>query len=221
MAVPNRISQLSQFWLPSLLFILSVVSILFTLRNDEIPVIGPNERSVMDSSDLEASRFMINQALQSSRWQNFCERRNETLDGLRFKNFDSSREGARWTETRRHLPQREQDALLRCQNATLGLTEGSYPSCLFLTPKAAGKNPGLYLVEMTMELRAQGKKKIFSCAEALAHPEQAIELVAWYSYYWTAHANKKPMRFERLTGGTRVFPPIAQNAEGSTASSRP
>ncbi|HYX33304.1 MAG TPA: hypothetical protein VE954_09335 [Oligoflexus sp.] len=222
MAVPpKRFASLSQFWLPSLLFVLSVVSILFTLRNDDIPVIGPTtERPLLDTSDLDSHRHEIEQALQgSSSWQIWCEKQQDAVASVRVAHFDQNPEDARWTDLRRHMPQREQDALLRCQNAvrTVG---GPMHACLFLTANDKKKSPGLHLVELTLELRAQGRKKVYSCAEALKS-DQPVELAAWYTYSWTSNANKKPLRFERLTGGTRIFPPLAQNAERSTASSQP
>jgi len=225
MAVPpNRFASLSQFWLPSLLFVLSVVSILFTLRNNEIPVLGPTERAIIASSDLEAHRHVINQALQgSATWRTWCERTGEALASVRFADFNQDKDDSRWTSLRRFIPQREQDAWLRCQNAGR-LTEGPMHACLFLHAKEKGKaessKPGLHLIELTLELRAQGRKKLLSCSEALA-AEQAVELAVWYTYYAVKDSSKKPLRFERLTGGTRIFPPLAQNAERSAASNRP
>lgn len=220
MAVPpNRVASLSQFWLPAGLFVLSVVSILFTLTTDEdIPVIGPVERATLDSSDLEAHRNIINQALQgSAHWRTWCEKPEEALASIRFANFDSNANDPRWTELRRHFPQREQDMLLRCQNAER-VQDGPMHTCVFLGSKTA--HAELHLIEITLELREQGRKKVYSCMEALK-AEQPVELAAWYTYSWTHETGKKSVRFERLTGGTRIFPPLAQNAERSTANSRP
>jgi len=226
MAGPNRLSQLSQFGLPTLLFVLSVVSILFTLRNDEIPVIGPSERPLLDSSDLEARRLMINQALLGSgTWRNWCEAPDEALQSVRFAHFQTQLKDPRWTELRRHLPQAEQDAFLRCQNLQ-NSSKRQLDACLYLMPQAKASrskvaNPGLYLLEMSVELRVAGKKNGISCREALASTEQAIELTIFYSYYWTSKASKRPLQFNRLTGGTRIFPSLAQNIDRSAASSRP
>jgi hypothetical protein len=220
MAVPpNRFASLSQIWLPAGLFVLSVVSILFTLRNDEdIPVIGPVERPTLDSSDLDSQRSMINQALQgSAHWRTYCEKPDEALASIRFAHLDANTTDSRWTELRRHFPQREQDALLRCQNAERRV-DGTMRACLFLGSKDT--HASLHLIELTLELREQGRKKVYSCAEALK-AEMPLELAAWYTYSWSTETGKKPVRFERLTGGTRIFPPLAQNAERSTASSRP
>lgn len=224
MAVPNRYSQLSQFWLPALLFGLSVVSILFTLRNDDIPVIGPKERVVLDSSDLDAHRQVINQALQGAGvWKAWCENSAEAAKAIAIPHFETLSEEARWSEYRRYLPQAEQDALLRCHNPRI---QGDRPikSCIFLLPKSsaqAAPQQGLYLLELTAELRGVGRKNPVSCAEALADGSQAIELDFFYSYYWTPHTQKKPMRFERLTGGLRIFPPLALSAPQSTSSGQP
>ncbi|WP_141734676.1 hypothetical protein [Oligoflexus tunisiensis] len=224
MAVPpNRFSNLSQFWLPATLFVLSVGSIYFTLRHDEdIPVIGPVERTTRSSSDLEARRRMINQALQgSAAWQVWCEKPAEALASVQLDGFHQDPTDKRWTELRRHMPQREQDALLRCQN-TERTVEGRMRACLFLGSKEQDPKDtaSLHFIEITLELREQGRKKIFSCAEAL-RTTQPVELAAWYTYAWTTQMSRKPLRFERLTGGTRIFPPLAQNPERSTASSRP
>jgi hypothetical protein len=220
MAVPpKRFASLSQFWLPAGLFALSVVSILFTLSTDEdIPVIGPVERPTLDSSDLEAHRTLINQALQgSAHWRTWCENPDEALASIRFADFESNATDSRWTDLRRHFPQREQDTLLRCQNA--GRTvDGPMRACLLLGNKDS--HASLHLIEVTLELREQGRKKVYSCLEALKL-EQPMELAAWYTYSWSRESGKKPVRFERLTGGTRIFPPLAQNAERSTANSRP
>lgn len=220
MAVPpNRLATLSSIWLPAGLFVLSVVSILFTLRNDEdIPVIGPVERTMLDSSDLDAHRTVINQALQgSASWRTWCEKPEEALASIRFANFTANDSDSRWTELRRHFPQREQDTLLRCQNAERN-AGGPMRACLFLGSKET--HASLHLVEVTLELREPGRKKVLSCTEAM-RAEQPVELAAWYTYSWSHETGKKPVRFERLTGGTRIFPPLAQNAERSTASSRP
>lgn len=220
MAVPpNRFASLSQIWLPAGLFVLSLVSILFTLRNDEdIPVIGPVERPTLDSSDLETQRSMINQALQgSAHWRTYCEKPDEALASIHFARLDANTTDSRWTELRRHFPQREQDTLLRCQNAERR-ADGTMRACLYLASKDT--HASLHLIELTLELREQGRKKVFSCAEAL-QAEMPVELAAWYTYSWTTESGKKPVHFERLTGGTRIFPPLAQNAERSTASSRP
>ncbi len=223
MAVPNRYSRLSQFWLPTLLFGLSVVSILFTLRNDDIPVIGPKERTVLDSSDLEAHRYTINQALQGAgSWKAWCENSTETAKTIAMAQFDTLGEDERWSQYRRYLPQAEQDALLRCHNPR---AQGDRPikSCIFFVPKSsaqASAEPGLFLLELTTELRGVGRKNLISCAEALADGSQAIELDFFYSYYWTLHAQKKSMQFERLTGGVRIFPPLALSAPQSSSSSR-
>jgi len=220
MAVPpNRFASLSQIWLPAGLFVLSVVSILFTLRNDEdIPVIGPAERPTMDSSDLDRQRSMINQALQgSAHWRTFCEKPKDALASIRLAHLDMNSTDSRWTELRRHFPQREQDTLLRCHNAERR-ADDSMRACLYLGSKDT--HASLHLIELTLELREQGRKKVISCAEALK-AELPVELAAWYTYAWSMETGKKPVHFERLTGGTRMFPPIAQNAERSTASSRP
>jgi hypothetical protein len=219
---PNRFANLSQFWLPATLFVLSVGSIYFTLRHDEdIPVIGPVERITRSSSDLEARRQVINQALQGSApWQVWCENPAEALASLKLENFQQDAGIKRWTDLRRHMPQREQDALLRCQN-TERTMDGRMRACLFLssTEEDDKDKPGLHFVEITLELREQGRKKVFSCAEALQTPAP-VELAAWYTYAWTEQTNRKPLRFERLTGGTRIFPPLAQKTE-SAARSRP
>jgi hypothetical protein len=220
MAVPpNRFASLSQIWLPAGLFVLSVMSILFTLRNDEdIPVIGPAERPTLDSSDMDSLRSMINQALQgSAHWRTYCEKPDEALASIRFARLHANTTDARWTELRRHFPQREQDALLRCQNAERR-ADGTMRACLYLTSKDT--HASLHLIELTLELRVQARKKVYSCAEALK-AEMPVELAAWYTYSWGMETGKKPVHFERLTGGTRIFPPLAQNAERSTASSRP
>ncbi len=218
MAVPpHRLASLSQFWLPAGLFVLSVVSILFTLRNDEdIPVIGPVERTTLDTSDLETHRSMINQALQgSAHWRTFCEKPEEALASIRFHHLNRNASDSRWTEQRRHFPQREQDTLLRCQNAERSVG-GPMRACLFLS----SQDQSLHLMEFTFELREQGRKKVYSCADAL-RVVQPVELAVWYTYSWSQETGKKTFRFERLTGGTRIFPPLAQNDERSTASSRP
>jgi hypothetical protein len=226
MAGPKQLAQLSQFWLPTLLFVLSVVSILFTLRNDEIPVIGPSERPVLDSSDLEARRLMINQALLGSgNWRNWCEAPLDALQSVRFAQFQTQLKDPRWADLRRYLPQAEQDAFLRCQNLE-NSSNRQWDACLYLVPQAEASaskvaQPGLYLLEMTVELRAAGKKNSLSCREALASTEEAIELTIFYSYYWTSKASERPLHFDRLTGGTRIFPPLAQNIDRSAASSRP
>ncbi len=218
MAVPpHRLASLSQFWLPAGLFVLSVVSILFTLRNDEdIPVIGPVERTTLDASDLETHRSMINQALQgSAHWRTFCEKPEEALASIRFPHLTPNPNDSRWTEQRRHFPQREQDTLLRCQSAERSVG-GPMRACLFLS----SQDQSLHLMEFTFELREQGRKKVYSCADALK-VVQPVELAVWYTYSWSQETGKKTFRFERLTGGTRIFPPLAQNDERSTASSRP
>jgi hypothetical protein len=218
MAVPpNRFASLSQVWLPAGLFVLSVVSILFTLRHDEdIPVIGPVERSTLDASDLEAHRTVINQALQgAAHWRAFCEQPEEALRSIRLAHLDENGSDPRWTEWRRHFPPTEQDTLFRCQS--MGRRgPGPMQACLYFTSHDAN----LHLIELTLELREQGRKKVLSCAEAMT-AEHPVELAAWYTYSWSLGTAKKPVRFERLTGGTRIFPPLAQNAERPTASSRP
>lgn len=223
-AAPKRSASLSQFWLPFLLFVLSVVSILFTLRNDKIPVIGPTERAIIASSDLETHRQMINQALQASAsWRTWCEKRAEALASLRFANFDQDVDASRWTSLRRFVPQREQDAWLRCQNAER-LTKGPMHACLLLNAKDKGKDAStqtsLHLIELTLELRALGRKKFLSCSEALT-AGQPVELAVWYTYYALKDSRKKPLHFEHLTGGTRIFPPLAQNAKRSAVGSQP
>ena len=185
-APPRRFMSLSQVWLPTLLFVLSVVSILFTLRKGEIAVIGPSERVVIDSSELESHRHEINEALQgSSSWQSWCEKPHEALASLRLERFHKDVDGRRWSQMRRLVPQRELDAWLRCQN-TERRAEGPMHACLFLSDKVQGKSEakqnGLHLLELTLELRAKGRKQSLSCSEALA-AEQAVELVAWYTYY--------------------------------------
>lgn len=217
MGVSDRLSRLSQFFLPCLLFLLSVVSILFTLRNDEIPVIGSNERPSLNEKELDAARQFIAKALQaSSDWRQWCEDPIATSQALQFDNYHVTAKNNAWLELRRYLPQAEQDAVLRCQNRRAH-EETKLLSCVHLSDyREALHSKGLFLLELAVELRAAGRKKLLSCQEALLKG-QAIEIDFYYSYYWTKEAAEKPLHFNRLTGGLRVFPPLAQAAGGAAA----
>ena len=206
MAVSERISQ---FWLPSLLFILSLASILFTWHNDDLPVIGPDERHILSDKELDGLRQSFNSSLLSSGdWRLWCSDPLAAKEQLRFPHFQSVSPQQVLREPRRDWPQTVQDAVLRCHNSN-SAEASRLLSCLHLTPLPGTRADGLFLLELSVELRSAGRKTLLTCQEALAG-HQSIELDFFYSYYWTEPQSQGLLHFQHLTGGTRILPALAQ-----------
>jgi hypothetical protein len=208
MAAPQRSARFSQLWLPTTLFTMSVFSIFFSFRNDDLAVVGPRERTLAGNAEIDRLRSSIQTGLTSAGdWRSFCSAGEKALASLHFPEKTVESVPSKQFIKTKKIAQIEQDALIRCHDRRR-VDDFPMSTCLSLSEAEVEANAEGSLLELNFELRSLGSKKALNCAEAESVHGSGVEMVAYYTYYWT-----RPGKFrsaphpERLTGGIRIFPP--------------
>lgn len=194
----------SQYWLTGILGVMSIGSIVYTLRDADIGGAFVQEREVESQNSIDSLTQDMGRLMRSiSNWQNFCEDPYAYIQSASVHgNFSITLKDSMNREELLALSQIERDALTRCSYNKNHPQSAQFRLCLSVKEANVKKGPTWFdqnhLFELNIQFREAGSKLLSSCKDL---PGKHVEVQSYFSAYT---ADGEIMDIKRISGGVRI-----------------
>ena len=195
----------SQYWLTGILGILSLGSIIYTVRGNDDTNLYVQERAVESQKSIDSLTTDMNRLMKSiSNWQSFCENPYAYIQSASVHgNFEIALKDHIDRDEMSALSQIERDAIARCSYTKDHPQNAQFRLCLSVKEANADAKHAQWfdhnhLFELNIQFREAGMKLLSSCS-GLAN--QHIEVHSYFSAYTQG---SETLGIKRISGGLRL-----------------